>query len=85
MNHTKGRTICFVYLDEKLGTNVAVTTLGVKCFPCTVSAVGHVCIMTRFVGRAGLLRPPNSTARRAQEKASGTHGTAIGARGTFRL
>ena len=64
MNHTKGRTICFVYLDEKHETNVAVTTLGVKCFPCTVSAVGHVCIMTRFVGRAALLRP--SAARKKE-------------------
>ena len=63
MDHTQGRTIFFVYLDEKLGTNVAVTTLGVRRFPRSVSAVDLVCIMIRFVGRAGLLsaaefRPP---------------------------
>lgn len=47
--------ICFVYLDEKL---VATTTLGTRGFSFAVSGVGHVCIMTCFAGRAGLLRPP---------------------------
>ena len=75
MDHTQGRTIFFVYLDEKLGTNVAVTTPGVRRFPRTVSAVGHVCIMIRFVGCAAFFRPPNSVRRpREKLKTSGTQG-----------
>ena len=57
-DHMPGRTICFVYLDEKLETNAAATTLGARGFSCAVSGVGHVCIMNRFAARAGLLRPP---------------------------
>ena len=55
-------------------------------FPVSVISV----LVTRaknevFLAASAAETKRSISVRRAQEKASGTHGTAIGARGTFRL